>query len=111
VKSQSEKSEETRGLGVKKDRGGPAGPKKSVFFVGRALFVGEAPLWGRPKKRARPKTQKPQKKPNIFFWVNGQKEEYVIRKRGTECTLLLQSQAHKCVCEEEEDEEDVDGVG
>ncbi len=70
---------------------------------------------GRPKKGLAPKTQKQKtKNQNIFFGASGQKEEYVIRKRGYRAlNFCNRKSAQVCVKkeEDEEEEEDVDGVG
>jgi hypothetical protein len=68
---------------------GARGTEKKCFcFVGRALFLWGEPFFvGEAQKQKNAKTKKTKtKKPKHFFWVGGQKEEYVIRKRG--CLVL-----------------------
>ena len=86
AKSQSEKSEETRGLGEKKDRGGPAGTEKKVFF-----FCGGSPrCGGRPKKGGGPRETNKQKTKHFFSFLK-RRTPYVIRRGGYRALLLRQN--------------------
>jgi hypothetical protein len=58
----NEKSEELRGLGVKKAYGAPRDRKKSVFFCGASpFFVGGGPFVGEAQEK---QTNKQKNKPN-----------------------------------------------
>ncbi len=81
AKSQSEKSEELRGLGVKKAYGVLGDRKKCFclwgepfFLWGEPFFCGGGPKKGEAPKRARPKNAKTKKQTqNTFFLASGQR--------------------------------------
>ncbi len=116
MKSKSEKSEETRGLGVKKDRGGPAGTEKSVFVCGGEPFfcgahpvVGEAPKGGGPREtNKQTKENKQTKKPKHFFSFGKPRTSYVIRR---EEIVALFTYLHNKVkqASDQNDDDDDDG--
>ena len=87
----NEKSEELRGLGVKKAYGVPAaGPKKSVFFCGASPFLWGEPIFVGEAQEKQTNKQTNEQKTKHFFSFLKRRTPYVIRMKDSVALLLTQ---------------------